>query len=110
VLHTILGHLTDRTIISKDKTEMEVANIAMDLAINSLILKSRDEVETKTREISLIPPKLGFYPGKRPQIKNQEFASFIETLPALQTTTFYFNKIKEYMEKEAEKKGDEKGN
>jgi predicted metal-dependent peptidase len=109
VLHTILGHLTDRTIISKDKTEMEVANIAMDLAINSLILKSRDEIEAKSREISLIPPKLGFYPGKKPQIKNQEFASFIETLPALQTTTFYFNKIKEYMEKEAEKKGDEKG-
>lgn len=103
VLHTMLAHLTDRTIISSDKSEMELANIAMDLALNSLILKSRDESEMTTKKENLIPPKLGFYPGKRPKIKDQEFAEFVEKLPTLQTTTYYFNVIKKFLSEKASK-------
>jgi predicted metal-dependent peptidase len=94
ILHTLLGHLTDRAYVSQDVFENHIMNIAMDLAINSLILKS---TENKNKSISLIPPKVGFYPGRKPSIKDEEFAKFIENLPTLQTTTFYYNAIKEFL-------------
>ncbi len=108
VLHTLLGHLTDRTILSQDVYEMHIANIAMDLAINSMILAA---TENMNPDIALFPLEVGFYPGRKPNIENEEFAEFVATLPQLQTTVFYFNKIKDFLKnQESKNKKEGEGN
>lgn len=102
VLHTLLGHITDRTFLSQDEGERELINIAMDMAINSMILKA---TENANSDISLFPPRLGFYAGRKPVCKNQELAEFVEKLPTLQTTTFYYNSLKKFLESQPLKDG-----
>ena len=97
--HVAMKHITER--LPYDKQNLRINNIAADLAINSLITSE------KLPDICLIPGKipLSAHEGKPIQ---DEIGQLIKSLPRMQSTEFYFQKLKEFAEEQAKKdpKGD----
>lgn len=84
IYHTILGHLTSRKVTFP--AHRPHANIAMDLAINSLI--GKDNL-----------PAVGLFPGHRPlQCQDEKLAELIASLPEMQSTEFYLDKLLRFSE------------
>lgn len=93
--HLIFSHVTKRVVA--DPRMQKLWNVATDLAINSII-----------EEKNL--PAFCLFPGKRPQRKDQktgkmvdsgdkDLCDFIEKAPKLQAADFYFEKMKEIIDK-----------
>jgi len=102
IFHVILGHLGDRNILAESNDERQQVNIAMDLAINSLINES---MKTENK-YSPAPPDMVFLPGVAAKTQNIEFNEMIAGLEKLQTTGFYYRKIREFIEEQQEENGE----
>lgn len=101
IFHVILGHLGDRNILAESVNERHQVNVAMDLAINSLI----NESMKSENKYSPAPPDMVFLPGVKPKTENEEFNTMIEGLEKLQTTGYYYRKIREFVEEQQESGG-----
>lgn len=93
--HLIFQHVTHRTVV--DKRMSQLWNVATDLAINSIIGQQN-------------LPSFCLFPGKRPTRKDpktgqivdagdKDLCDFIEKAPGLQAADFYFEKMKEIIDK-----------
>lgn len=93
--HLVLGHITLRR-----RENMQLWNIATDLAINSLITKAGDKL-----------PKQCLFPGRKPQkpppwVKmtpeekkaNELMGEFIKSLPGEKASEWYYSAIKKFCE------------
>lgn len=93
--HLVLGHITLRR-----RENMQLWNIATDLAINSLIVKAGDKL-----------PKQCLFPGRKPQkpppwVKmtpeekkaNELMGAFIKSLPGEKASEWYYGAIKKFCE------------
>jgi predicted metal-dependent peptidase len=93
-----LNHIFDRTI--GDLKYAKLANIAYDMAVNSLIPAAK-------------LPKIVIRPGTRPidpetnQPVSNPYADFIANAPIEQSYEWYFRELKKIVEKEKEKNGGE---
>lgn len=92
--HLVFQHITNRTV--SDKKMAALWNVATDLAINSLI--SQEKL-----------PGICLFPGKRPTRKDpktgktvdagdKDLCDFIEKAPGLQSSDYYFEKMKEIIQ------------
>jgi predicted metal-dependent peptidase len=98
--HLFFGHLTARR-----KTPHQLWNIATDLAINSLIVDNN-----KNNALDFLPD-FALLPGRPPALKADQkkappgsidLGPLIATLPRLQASEFYFEKLKEEVEKQTQ--------
>lgn len=84
IYHAVLGHLTHRRVTSPKYRPH--ANIAMDLAINSMIGKDK-------------LPDVGLFPGQAPlKCQNQKLSQLIASMPEMQATEFYLDKLQQFSE------------
>jgi len=102
IFHTILGHLGDRNILSETKDERILVNIAMDLAINSMISDSMT-TDSKTTPLA---PDVGFIPGRAADSENPEWNEYIKNLEPLKGTTHYFRLLNAFFEEQRQKRKD----
>lgn len=102
IFHTILGHLGERNILSETKDERILVNIAMDLAINSLITES---MTTETQESPMVP-KVGYLPGRAADSENPEWNELIKNLEKLKGTSHYYRILTSFVEEQRQKKKD----
>jgi predicted metal-dependent peptidase len=100
--HLVFQHVTHRTVV--DKRMSQLWNVATDLAINSIIGQQN-------------LPAFCLFPGKRPTRKDpktgaivdagdKDLCDFIEKAPALQAADFYFEKMKEIVDKNQKNNGE----
>ena len=93
IYHAVLGHLTNRRVVSPDHRPH--ANIAMDLAINSMIGKEN-------------LPDVGVFPGHAPlKCENKKLADLIKAMPGMQATEFYLDKLRQFSEDQKKENGDD---
>lgn len=102
LLHLLLSHLTDRNIFTTNKNERQLVNIAMDLAINSLL----EDPANKGSKFKV--PDICFLPGKASKTQDQELNELIKSMPTLQNTMFYYRLLKDYLDKKQQEQ-DENG-
>ena len=111
--HIVFGHLNERSWKPQD-----CANVAMDCAINSLIVNQRGT----RKEDDLIDaeplPKCGLVPGQRPWVDPakleklsperkaaiEKFSIIIEKFPKLESSEYYFDQL---MKEKEKNKGDD---
>lgn len=103
LLHLLLSHLTDRNIFSQTKAERQLVNIAMDLAINSLL----DDPANKNSKFKV--PDICFLPGRAAKTQDQELNDLIKSMPPLQNTLFYYRMLKDYLDKKQQEQGEGEG-
>ena len=104
LLHLLLSHLTERNIFTTNKNDRMLVNIAMDLAINSLLHEKEDN-----KSLHFKVPEICFLPGRTPKTNDEGFNQLIQTLEPLKTTSFYYKKMKEYLDNRENKEGDGEG-
>lgn len=83
ILHIAFGHIAERA--PADKKDAKIFNIAADLAINSIIGEKR-------------LPEFCLMPGRAPKTDDPKLAQLIKSFPKLESTDYYFNRLKEYAE------------
>lgn len=83
ILHIAFGHITDRA--PANKGDAKIHNIAADLAINSIIGPER-------------LPDFCLMPGRAPKSDDPKLAALIKSFPKLESTDYYFNRLKDYAE------------
>jgi predicted metal-dependent peptidase len=83
ILHVAFGHIAERA--PANKQDAKIFNIAADLAINSIIGEAR-------------LPEFCLMPGRAPKTDDPDLAALIEGFPKLQSTDYYFNRLKQYAE------------
>jgi predicted metal-dependent peptidase len=86
IYHVVLQHLFERNVA--DKTYAMAWNIGTDLAINSIIGHTR-------------LPSMALIPGRIPsKAKPGKLVEYIKTAPLLEASEYYFEKVKDLMEKD----------
>jgi len=83
ILHIAFGHIAERA--PANKRDAKIFNIAADLAINSIIGESR-------------LPDFCLMPGRAPKTDDPQLAALIKGFPKLESTDYYFNRLKQYAE------------
>lgn len=83
ILHIAFGHIAERA--PANKRDAKIFNIAADLAINSIIGVSR-------------LPDFCLMPGRAPKTDDPQLAALIKGFPKLESTDYYFNRLKQYAE------------
>jgi len=83
ILHIAFGHITERA--PANKADAKIHNIAADLAINSIIGPER-------------LPDFCLMPGRAPKSDDPKLAALIKSFPKLESTDYYFNRLKDYAE------------
>lgn len=99
-------HIVFEHISTRKKKPHRMWNIATDLAINSIIVSSINSYSSKEIFENSFPQG-GFIPGPKYRIfnkdmKDEKLASFIESLPELQSSEFYFDKLEKFVEENPE--------
>lgn len=84
ILHIAFGHIAERA--PANKNDAKIFNIAADLAINSIIGEKR-------------LPDFCLIPGRAPKTDDPKLAELIKGFPRLESTDYYFNRLKDYAEK-----------
>ena len=92
ILHIAFGHITERAPASKK--DAKIFNIAADLAINSIIGDKR-------------LPEFCLMPGRAPKTDDPKLAALIKSFPKLESTDYYFNRLKDYAEQNGGGNSDE---
>lgn len=94
--HLIFSHLTKRL-----KKPFTLWNIATDLAINSIISTNVDIKNCKLPAMALIPGMIPHHPlvNKNSENKTNSISSLIASFPHDQSAEWYFNSLKENIEK-----------
>lgn len=90
ILHIAFGHITERA--PANKQDAKIFNIAADLAINSIIGESR-------------LPEFCLMPGKAPKTDDPKLAKLIQSFPLLESADWYFNRLKDYADKNRQSDG-----
>jgi predicted metal-dependent peptidase len=86
IYHVVLLHLFERNVT--DRTYAMAWNIGTDLAINSIIGHAR-------------LPSMALIPGRIPsKAKPGKLVEYIKTAPLLESSEYYFEKVKDLMEKD----------
>lgn len=83
ILHIAFGHIAERA--PANKQDAKIFNIAADLAINSIIGEKR-------------LPEFCLMPGRAPKTDDPKLAALIKGFPKLESTDYYFNRLKDYAE------------
>lgn len=83
ILHIAFGHIAERA--PANKQDAKIHNIAADLAINSIIGENR-------------LPEFCLMPGRAPATDDPKLAELIKSFPKLESTDYYFNRLKDYAE------------
>ena len=108
--HLVFGHLTGRR-----RSPPKLWNVATDLAINSIILDPKRsggglEGERSLPEFALVPGVFPKHPEGRPytdeEKQGMKLATVIASLPPMEASEWYFEKIKEEMKEDPDGMGD----
>lgn len=94
ILHIAFGHVAERAPVNRG--DAKIFNIAADLAINSIIGTKR-------------LPEFCLMPGRAPKTDDPKLAALIKGFPLLESTDYYFNRLKEYAEKNGKPNGQGEG-
>lgn len=92
--HLVFMHVTKRNVL--DKRYAQLWNFATDLAINSLITNSGKDTK--------VLPSFCLLPGRRPKMGensnklSEAIADFMEKAPHLESSDWYFDKLKKIVE------------
>ena len=92
ILHIAFGHIAERA--PANKKDAKIFNIAADLAINSIIGDKR-------------LPEFCLMPGRAPKTDDPKLAELIKSFPKLESTDYYFNRLKDYAEQNGGGNSDE---
>lgn len=101
-------HIVFEHISSRKKKPHRMWNIATDLAINSIIIANFSYYNSSSKEtLENCFPQGGFIPGSKyrifnKELKDEKLIKFIESLPELQSSEFYFEKLEKFVEENPE--------
>lgn len=94
--HVILKHLTKRSVRTPGLASL--ANVAMDLAINSLLIEEQQKAKVAA-------PEMVFAPGLKPIFcKDEKLTKYVVNAKKLQSADFYLEELKELYKQELQEK------